>query len=75
MTTLDTTTTTTEANTTPKEDPFYGPDDAARYVGVSTETIRRAYRTGRLQTLRMGRLVRMRRSWIDAWAEAGAPTT
>lgn len=52
-------------------DPWLTYQQAAQVVGVNTQTIRRAVRRGDLQVARISHtLVRLRRSWIDAWVES-----
>ena len=50
-------------------DEYLSPDDAARYVHLSPESLRRAVQRGDLTCARLGRLIRFRRSWLDEWAD------
>ena len=43
---------------------------AAVYVGFCEKTIRRGCATGGLRHVRMGRSIRIRREWLDAWLMA-----
>lgn len=52
------------------QDEFLIPHDAAHYLHLSVESLRRAAKRGEVRCARLGRLVRFRRSWLDAWAEA-----
>lgn len=54
-------------------DEFLIPHDAANYLHLSVESLRRAAKRGEVRCARLGRLIRFRRSWLDAWAEAQAP--
>ena len=56
-------------------DEFLTPDDAARYICMSPQSLRRAVRRGDLRCARLGRLIRYRRSWLDNWADTQAPAT
>lgn len=49
------------------EDPFLTPAEAADVLRVSTETIRRAINAGRLEAFADGRVIRIRRSQLDAY--------
>ena len=44
-------------------------NEAAKYVGLSVETVRRATRAGRLRGVKVngGRMWRTRHEWVDAW--------
>ena len=55
-------------------DPFMKPLEVAAALRVSKETVYRACRGETLQSIRVGRSFRIKRSWFDAWVKAGAPT-
>jgi excisionase family DNA binding protein len=44
-------------------------DDAATRVGVSPEAVRKACATGRLQSVRVGRLIKVSAASVALWAE------
>lgn len=50
-------------------------NEAARIARVSTATLRREIRRGRLRHARVGgrKAIRVRPEWIDAWLEHGEP--
>jgi excisionase family DNA binding protein len=50
-------------------DPWMGVQAAAAYAGVCCKTVRRAYERRELEHTRVGRMLKFRRSWIDAWIE------
>jgi len=52
-------------------DPWLTTAQAAALTGLSEKTIRRAYLTRRLEHTRVGRNIRFRRSWLDAYVEQG----
>jgi excisionase family DNA binding protein len=55
----------------PEADPWLTYQEAAAHVGVKHQTIRRAVRLGQIPVSRVStRLVRIRRSWLDAWMSA-----
>ena len=45
------------------------PHDAARYLRVSIESLRRAVQRGDLKCAKLGRLVRYRKAWLDQWTD------
>jgi excisionase family DNA binding protein len=49
---------------------FYTADEVADYLGVAVYTIRELCRCGKLQHLKLGRLIRIKKSWVDAFAES-----
>jgi excisionase family DNA binding protein len=52
----------------PEADPWLTYQEAAQIVGVHKATIRAAAKRGDLQVVHVTqRLVRLRRSWLDAW--------
>ena len=59
------------ASSLPLEPPakWLRPRDAAEYCAVSIETIRRAARAGRLRAVKVGRVLRTTRAWLDEWME------
>jgi hypothetical protein len=54
-------------------DPFLDTDQAAAIPVVHPQTIRKAYREGRLKGIKVNgaRCLRFRRSWVIAWLEGG----
>ena len=53
-------------------DEFLTSDDAAQFVHMSPQSLRRAVRRGDLRCARFGRLVRFRKLWLLDWAETQA---
>jgi len=49
------------------DEPWLSVRQAAIHAGVCEKTIRRAYLSRHLQYTRVGRVVRFRLAWIDAW--------
>jgi excisionase family DNA binding protein len=49
---------------------FYTADEIADYLGLAGCTIRELCRCGKLQHLKMGRLIRIKKVWADAFAES-----
>ena len=45
--------------------------DAAKYLNVSTSTVRNLAVGGKLRSTRIGDRLRFRREWLDAWVDAG----
>jgi excisionase family DNA binding protein len=45
--------------------------DAAKYLNISTSTVRNLAVGGRLRSTRIGDRLRFRREWLDAWVDAG----
>lgn len=56
-------------------DPWLTVDEAAGRAKVSTATIRREIRAGRLRAVRVGgrRCLRLRPQYVDQWLVAGSP--
>lgn len=54
-------------------DPYIDTDEAAAIPHVHPQTIRKAYREGRLKGIKVNgaRNLRFRRSWVIAWLEGG----
>lgn len=53
-----------------EQDPWLTYEQAAQIVGVHKNTLRAAVRRGDLQVSRISHtIVRMRRSWLDAWID------
>ena len=51
--------------------PWIAPREAAEYLGVGVDIIYDACAAGGLKHARLGhRTIRLRREWLDAWAEA-----
>jgi excisionase family DNA binding protein len=48
---------------------FYTADEIADYLGLASCTIRELCRCGKLQHLKLGRLIRIKKAWADAFAE------
>ena len=48
------------------EHDYYLPREAANYLRVSVASLRRATRRGDLKCLRVGKLVRFQKHWLDA---------
>jgi excisionase family DNA binding protein len=53
-----------------KPSPWLDVKAAGAYVGFSEKTIRRACATRGLRHVRVGRSIRIRREWLDAWLTA-----
>jgi len=55
------------------DDPFLDTEEAASIPHVHPQTVRQAYRAGRLRGVKInnGRLLRFRKSWVLAWLEGG----
>ena len=55
-------------------DPFLDTDEAAEIPHVHPQTIRKAFRDGRLRGIKVNgsRVLRFRRSWVIDWLERGA---
>ena len=49
---------------------YYTISEASRIVGVSNDTIRRAYRSGALIAYKFKRIIRIKACHLDQWAEA-----
>jgi excisionase family DNA binding protein len=45
--------------------------DAARYLSVSTSTVRNLAVGGKLRSTRVGDRIRFRRDWLDSWIDTG----
>ena len=50
-----------------QDSPWLTVNEAAAYVGFCDKTIRRACQLGKLKCARVGRRIRIRREWLDAW--------
>ena len=65
--------TTTERDVRPLDATWLSPKDAAAYLGVSIDTIYDACAGKGLLHSKLGHsTIRLRREWIDAWAETRA---
>jgi excisionase family DNA binding protein len=55
------------------DDPFLDTEAAAAIPAVHPQTIRKAFREGRLKGIKVNgsRVLRFRRSWVVAWLEGG----
>lgn len=57
----------------PGESTWLTPRQAAQYLGVGVDTIYEACAAGGLKHLKLGyRTIRVRREWIDRWADGRA---
>ena len=56
-----------EKRMTALDDLWLSVRQAANYAGVCEKTVRRAYLARQVQHTCVGRAVRFRRAWIDAW--------
>jgi excisionase family DNA binding protein len=56
-------------------DPWLTLDEAAAVAKLKSSSVRRACRDGRLRHARVSgrRVIRIRKSWVEAWLEACAP--
>jgi len=53
-----------------RESDWVSPREAADYLGVGVDTIYEACAAGSLKHAKLGyRTIRLRREWIDRWAE------
>lgn len=52
-------------------EPLLSIADAARYLSVSTTTVRSLAVGGRVRSTRVGDRIRFRRAWLDEWIDAG----
>jgi len=48
-------------------------NQACRYVSISSRTIHRAMKDGQIRYEKIGRLVRFRKKWLDAWVLGFGP--
>ncbi|MEO7888859.1 MAG: helix-turn-helix domain-containing protein [Vicinamibacterales bacterium] len=59
-----------------REPAWVSPREAAAYLGVGVDTIYEACAAGDLKHAKLGyRTIRLRREWIDRWAEGHADST
>jgi excisionase family DNA binding protein len=58
---------TTMTATTPNPDPLMTVDEAAEYLGMSAEFVRRQVAAGRLEGTRLGRYLRIRQSALERY--------
>jgi len=57
--------------TRPADSPWMTPKEAGDYLGVSVDTIYRACETKGLRHTKLGHsTLRLRREWVDAWADS-----
>lgn len=62
-----------ERTVTGRESAWMTPREAATYLGVGVDTIYDACAAGGLKHVKLGyRTIRLRREWIDRWAERHA---
>jgi excisionase family DNA binding protein len=52
-------------------EPLLSIADAARYLSVSTTTVRNLAVGGKVRSMRVGDRIRFRRTWLDEWIDAG----
>jgi excisionase family DNA binding protein len=52
-------------------EPLLSIADAARYLNVSTTTVRNLAVGGKVRSTRVGDRIRFRRTWLDEWIDAG----
>jgi excisionase family DNA binding protein len=52
-------------------EPLMSIADAARYLNVSTTTVRNLAVSGKVRSTRVGDRIRFRRAWLDEWIDAG----
>ncbi len=52
-------------------EPLFSIADAARYLAVSTTTVRNLAVGGKVRSTRVGDRIRFRRAWLDEWIDAG----
>jgi excisionase family DNA binding protein len=73
MSVLSATTEEHPSRTFTDNDPYIDTDEAAAIPRVHPQTIRKAYREGRLRGIKVNgaRTLRFRRSWVIAWLEGG----
>jgi excisionase family DNA binding protein len=63
----------TAAETSVRESSWVTPREAAAYLGVGVDTIYEACAAADLKHVKLGyRTIRLRREWIDLWAEKHA---
>jgi excisionase family DNA binding protein len=63
----------TAAETSVRESSWVTPREAAAYLGVGVDTIYEACAAADLKHVKLGyRTIRLRREWIDTWAEKHA---
>src|SRR3954468_1065455 len=63
----------TAAETSVRESSWVTPREAAAYLGVGVDTIYEACAAADLKHVKLGyRTIRLRREWIDIWAEKHA---
>lgn len=55
-------------------DPWWTVDEIAADMRISRMTVYRACKNDYLRSIKVGRLVRIRNSWLNAWLDAGAET-
>jgi excisionase family DNA binding protein len=66
----------TAAETSVHESSWLTPRQAAAYLGVGVDTIYQACAAADLKHVKLGyRTIRLRREWIDIWAEKHATPT
>ena len=65
--------TVTSRRAAPEEPVWLTPRQAAEYLGVGVDTVYDACSAGGLKHVKLGyRTIRVRRDWIDRWAEERA---
>ncbi|MBT4361232.1 MAG: excisionase family DNA-binding protein [Candidatus Marinimicrobia bacterium] len=48
-------------------------NQACRYVWISSRTIHRAMKKGQIRYVKIGRLIRFKKTWLDAWVLGFGP--
>jgi excisionase family DNA binding protein len=56
---------------TAADDKLLGPQDVAEVLGVTVRMVQLLAKDGRLQSRRVGRYLRFRRSWVDEYVDGG----
>jgi excisionase family DNA binding protein len=51
------------------DDPFYGVEKAADYLGQTERWVRRQVEEGKIRYSKMGNTLRFRKSWLDEYIE------
>jgi len=49
---------------------FFSAEDIAEYLGIAPYTVRELCRTGKLQHVKLGRMIRIRKDWADTFADS-----
>lgn len=54
------------------EQEYFDPEEIARLLGIAAYTVRELCRRGKMQHVRVGRRIRIRREWAEAYMMASA---